>query len=394
MRPLFACTVGDGSLHPLIPLARAVQAAGHAVAVAEDRRRDIERLGFTFFPAGPDGRGLRELIRVCMPDSPLARADPRMSVLMDRCFRAGSRIEAVLPDLLAVCHAWRPAVLVCEHREFAGWLAAEEAGIPHVAVDVYASGQFPSGLDVIRDLLDGWRARRGLSPDPKLSTLDRYLTLVPFPPGLRHPEAPLPATARRIRPLVFSESGDEPPPDWLESLPPGPVVHASLGTVVDRPDLLAVIADALADEPLTLILVSGRGRDPATLGPLPANVRVARYISHARLLPRCDAIITHAGAGTLIAAIDAGLPLVMVPILGDQPPNAARAAAGAGLVVPPSELTPAAVREATRAVLTEPRYRAGVAALQAEIAALPPVESAVGWLERLGRDRVPPTAVP
>ncbi len=130
------------------------------------------------------------------------------------------------------------------------------------------------------------------------------------------------------------------------------MVHASLGTIHDRPDVLGIIAEALADEPLTLILVSGPGRDPASLGPLPPNVRVARYIPHAQLLPRCDAIITHAGAGTLIAAIDAGLPLVMVPLEGDQLPNAERAAAaGAGVVLPALELTPTLIRDATRTVL-------------------------------------------
>ena len=40
-------------------------------------------------------------------------------------------------------------------------------------------------------------------------------------------------------------------------------------------------------------------------------------------------------------------------------------------------------------MLDEPGYRTGVLALQREIAALPPVEAAVGWLERIARDRAP-----
>jgi UDP:flavonoid glycosyltransferase YjiC (YdhE family) len=84
----------------------------------------------------------------------------------------------------------------------------------------------------------------------------------------------------------------------MDDLPPGPVVHATLGTVADRPDLLRTIIDGLADEPLTLIVTTGPRRDPIGLGALPTNVRVAAYISHEQLLPRCDTIITHAGAGT------------------------------------------------------------------------------------------------
>ena len=126
-----------------------------------------------------------------------------------------------------------------------------------------------------------------------------------------------------------------------------------------------------------------------TLGALPANVRVAAYISHERLLPRCDAIITHAGAGTLIASINLGLPLVLIPMFGDQPANAEMAeAAGVALILQPSTITPAAVREATYALLHESRHQQ-FSALRQEIALLPPVERAVGWLERITRDRAP-----
>jgi UDP:flavonoid glycosyltransferase YjiC (YdhE family) len=100
-------------------------------------------------------------------------------------------------------------------------------------------------------------------------------------------------------------------------------------------------------------------------------------------------MITHAGAGTLIASTMLGLPLVLIPMFGDQPANAEMAhAAGVALVLQPSTITPAAVREATYAVLNESR-REQFAALRQEIAALPPVERAVGWLERIARDRAP-----
>ena len=115
--------------------------------------------------------------------------------------------------------------------------------------------------------------------------LHRYLALVPFPPSLRDPAAPLPPTAHRMKPLIFNESGDEKLPEWIDSLPSLPVVHATLGTAVDRPDLLRTIVDGLADEHVNLILAIGRGRDAAVLGSFPKNVRVAEYIPHTQLLP-------------------------------------------------------------------------------------------------------------
>src|SRR5207247_1581603 len=134
----------------------------------------------------------------------------------------------------------------------AGGAAAEELGIPHAAGNGYASGHLIARQDNIREPLNRWRAARGLSPDPELRMLYRFLELIPFPPSLRHPGAPLLRTSRRIQPLVFSDSREEPLPGWIEDLPPGPVVHATLGTAADRPDLLRTIIEGLADEPLTL----------------------------------------------------------------------------------------------------------------------------------------------
>jgi UDP:flavonoid glycosyltransferase YjiC (YdhE family) len=45
---------------------------------------------------------------------------------------------------------------------------------------------------------------------------------------------------------------------------------------------------------------------------------------HARVLPHARAVVTHAGLGTVHAALAQGLPLVCLPIGRDQPDNAAR----------------------------------------------------------------------
>jgi MGT family glycosyltransferase len=182
----------------------------------------------------------------------------------------------------------------------------------------------------------------------------------------------------------------------MDNLPPNPVVHAALGAAPNRPDTVAIlktIINGLADQPLTLILASGRDQDPESLGPLPVNVRVARYIPHSQLLPRCDAIITHAGAGTLIASVAAGLPMVLIPQSGDQPDNAAcAAAAGVGCVIAPADLTAETIREATLEVLDNPSYRHSVEALRREIDALPPISRAVALIEKVGREKAPVAA--
>jgi tetratricopeptide (TPR) repeat protein len=104
----------------------------------------------------------------------------------------------------------------------------------------------------------------------------------------------------------------------------------------------------------------------AALGPLPGNLRVEPWVNPAEVLPRADVAVSHGGFGTTMEAIATGLPLVMVPLFGDQPDNAARIeAAGAGVIVWPSgpeeairsSIDPAALRAAIETALTEPAYR-------------------------------------
>lgn len=401
MRMLFTSTAGFGSFHPVMALALAARAEGHDVALStsEERSAVIERSGLMFFPAGEGSAKVRMLPTERYPDlwlpgtgggAPPADNDESRKRALRSLF-GDVYVEVMLPGLLEAIRRWQPDVLVRAHLAYAGWIAAEECGIPCVTVEEYASGEPGWSQENMDSTLNNWRERRGLQSDPGLSRLHHYLMLVPFPRSLRHADSPFGATSRRIKPLIFNESTDDVLPEWVETLPAGPIVHASLGTVnVDRPDLLRVMVEGAADEPYTLILATGPSSSPATFGPLPSNVRVAAYIPHSLLLPRCDAIITHAGAGTLIASINEGLPMVLVPLRGDQPPNAeCAAAAGAGIVLDHATLTPASVRDATRAVLAERRYRDAVRALRDEIDALPSHADAVGWIAQIAKTKEP-----
>jgi MGT family glycosyltransferase len=169
-------------------------------------------------------------------------------------------------------------------------------------------------------------------------------------------------------------------------------VHATLGTTeVNRtPGLYEAIIRGLRDEPGTLVVAVGDRRDPAEFGPQPPNVIVEQYVSHAALLPHCDVVLTHGGYGAIMACISLGLPMVVLPVSADQPRNARRCAElGVARVIGPEQRTPAAIRDATRAVLREPSYRANAERIRDEITSMPGQERAVELLERLARDRAP-----
>ena len=91
--------------------------------------------------------------------------------------------------------------------------------------------------------------------------------------------------------------------------------------------------------------------DRAALGPIPANVHVESFLPQ-QVAMACDAVVSHGGAGTTMAALTRGLPMVVVPLFADQMHNAARIEAmGAGLSVDPREAATelaAAVRAGAR----------------------------------------------
>ena len=83
-----------------------------------------------------------------------------------------------------------------------------------------------------------------------------------------------------------------------------------------------------------VLVTVGRHADPAELGPLPANVHVERWVAQASVMPHAAAMVAHGGAGTTLAALAAGVPLVLLPLSADQPINARRVAElGAGLAL-------------------------------------------------------------
>jgi UDP:flavonoid glycosyltransferase YjiC (YdhE family) len=306
---------------------------------------------------------------------------------------AGRWAAARLPALLDICADWKPEVLVREDTDFAGCVAAERAGLPHITFQVAAWRPWLHPLLV--EPLDRLRAAVGLPPDPELAMLHRYLLLVPGPPRYQDVDAPLPATARAVRYVAFDHSGEEALPDWVTALPDRPLVYATMGTVFNQvPGVLEAIIEGLRDEPISVIVTTGRDRDPATFGPQPAHVHIERYVPQSLLFPCCDMVVTHGGTGTVLTALGHGLPMVIVPCAADQPDNARRCKAlGVAQVIAPEERTAEAIRAAVRTVLGDLRHRRNAQRLAQEMARLPGPEQVVGWLERLASERRPVTSV-
>ncbi|MBO4207343.1 glycosyltransferase [Micromonospora echinofusca] len=370
----------------LVPLARAARAAGHRVALAtagsmagELAAHGVDHLPLPGVPGQDELRHDPALAdRFGLPRQLMApgsrTVDPGVWRQIARAY-AGPVAGCFAAELLPVARRWRPDVIVREPAEYGGYLVAERLGVPHATLDIAPFAALD--LPLVTDVLDAQRAALGLDPTGDPCHPFRYLRagLLPeqwYPPALRPP------TGRSYR---FPEPPGEPLPHRYAELPADrPLVLASLGSLVlslpGIADLLPVLVAALGELPATAVVALGGRADLAgRLGRPPANVHVVPFAPQRALLPGCELFLTHAGFSSTREAIAAGVPMVALPVVADQPPNADRIAElGLGVRLSIEGLTVASVVDACTAVLADPGYRWRVRAMQRRLLAAPGID--------------------
>jgi UDP:flavonoid glycosyltransferase YjiC (YdhE family) len=136
-----------------------------------------------------------------------------------------------------------------------------------------------------------------------------------------------------------------------------------------------------------------QARALVTLGPSlsqaefrrPPNVVFEAFVPHSAVLPNVAAMVSQCGLGTLSKALMHGVPLVCVPLVGDQPDNAARIAArGAGIRLSP-DASAEIISTAISKVLEEPSYREAARRVGRELAQATPEITAANELEAVAR---------
>jgi UDP:flavonoid glycosyltransferase YjiC (YdhE family) len=291
-------------------------------------------------------------------------------------------------DLIDMATSWRPDVVVSDRTEFGGPIAAAALGVPSVAVQVGNPSLITASVLAASERpYNEARSAFGLSADRGLAALEGRTVLMAAPPGLSDPTVPLPAGLVYLRPTGFGERAAGDSATWHRSVDGSrPLVYATLGTVFNDPSydlpFFPALLDGLRDESLDLILTVGPNVDPIVLGDVPPNVRVERYVPQGFLFPQLDAVVFHGGFGTLLAAIENGLPVVVVPFGADQHLNAAAVVRlGIGLALEEASLDADSMRDAVRRVLDEPSYRENARRLRDVAAALPPVDFGVTLIE-------------
>jgi UDP:flavonoid glycosyltransferase YjiC (YdhE family) len=385
MRILITSTPGLGHFNPLLPLMRAALAEGDdvLVGIAESGAAHPHQHGFATTPLDD----VDPLQAQVFWDGLAGQAEPNSYVISQ--FFGRLRTRAALASTVGAIEKFRPDLVVSELTEFAGQIAAEMTGVPHVTVGVAAlSASDWSHAPLVAEI-DEIRVDAGLDPVAEVPWRygTRFVTALPRM-LFTAPDEELPTGSL----LVRHEDPEGHAADASQPVGPGirqparkgmrPRLYASLGSVAGRMpftvpayrNVLAGLAGCDAD-----VLFTVGELDRSELGPIPANVHIESYVPQ-RVAMACDAVLTHGGAGTTVATLSRGLPMVVVPLFGDQPHNAARVqSAGAGVSVDWTE-APAALPSAVRSVIHDPSYAEVSRSIAAEMAARPTAAEALAEL--------------
>ena len=365
MKVLVASVPASGHLLPLLPIARALAEGGDEVLVAcgPDMAHVVEGTGLGFAPVGrPEVDWFADLGARIRGNPGDGLAPGRINhYFVPRLFgEIGA--DDMIDELLATAREFRPDLLVFETYAFAAPLAAEVLGVP--AVHHLLGPMFPLELMALVDDAVSPLWRQFGCDTPGQAGVYRDVTIEVCPPSLEALEVP---SGRRLqlRPAPLPEAS--PPPS------PRPLVYVTLGTLFGwNLDPFRAAIDALAEEPVEVIVTVGNAQDPALLDPLPANTRVERFIPQAGLLPACAAVIHHGGCGTTFGALAHGLPQVVLPQGADNFINGdILARAGAAVTLLPGEVGVESIRAGVREVLGVPSYSAAARLVAAEIAGMP-----------------------
>lgn len=373
MRILFTTNPLTGHWFPMLPLAHAAVRAGHEVVVATgpDLVADVERRGFPAWTIGPDLATIQA--RVGTRPRPEAESEQERIVGDGMVMFADPGVERAR-DLLAVTRGWTPDVVVREIYELGGAYVPARMHVLHGV-----GSHYPGFVGLSQLALARIGAVLGPPAWDQPSATTPYVD--PFPAALQPPEDSPYADVVRVRPEEARPAPDPALEGRLAALPFRSTVYLTLGTVFNGPDAFAAPLAALREVPANVVVTCGQDLDPAGLGPQPAHVLVSQFIPQALLLPRVRAVLCHGGAGTLIGAMAAGVPVVSLPRGADQFGNAGQVArVGAGLSRDPEAATPGAIAEAVRTVLDDPAYAAAAGRVAAEIAAMPQADAALDAL--------------
>ena len=206
-----------------------------------------------------------------------------------------------------------------------------------------------------RRMIRLWAERFGLE---ELETLEDCLsplgTIAQMPQALDYPRAQAERPFLQVGAIRDPKGGEE---VTLEIDPQRPFVFMSLGTLQGhRISLFKAVARACRQLDAQLLVAHCGCLNAAQAARIDATW-VTDFVPQREVLARADICVTHGGQNTVLDALGAGTPMLVIPIAFDQPGIASRVVHHhAGLKLSPRFLTPGKAGRALKTLLQDPSY--------------------------------------
>lgn len=320
MKLLITSLPGYGHLCPLIPLARAVQTAGHKVAFATSRAvaGTLVPTDLPVFSCGPDWSETD-----FSHDTALhAHATIRLPL---HKYIAETVVPQMINDVGALIEQWRPDIVLSNEYERTGCALAEKYGIPFVLLS--------AGPRVSHSCRRQWHAPLYALPRRILNLpvdwemnyafkwLHLYLTPSEYALDANYQEANTECAVRIESTDLAAFSSNRFDKSILDLS--RKQILCTFGTVFNKNKaLINTIINAFDGSPYQLILtwVPDMHFEVATKN---QNViALSEHIPLSQILPYIDLCITHGGTSTLLTLLQHGKPLLLLPQGADQNVNA------------------------------------------------------------------------
>jgi UDP:flavonoid glycosyltransferase YjiC (YdhE family) len=373
MKIIMSSTPQHGHLLPLLPLARAFRDRGNEVAVLTSggMRSVIQSEGFRLLPVGPLPDAMLAEVRARTGLDPAGNPTPE-SVAE---FFAGVRVELTAEEALAAAREFRPDLVVRELCDYIGPLVAADRNVP-MATLAYGPARPRAFITALDATAKSRYAAWGLSAQPSTWHLDTC------PPSLQADGWERPEGWQLLRPEPHHSAGTAAAALELSARRR---VLVTFGTFFNAPEVVSPLLRQLSALDADIVATLGLRTDPRQFDVDHSRVTFVPFTPLANLLQGVDAVLTHGGAGTTLAALSKGIPLVVTPQGADQFVQAERVAAvGAGIALQPGAATPEAVTAAVRTAMSELSYREAAAAVAKDIASMPEPSRVAAVLEGAG----------
>ncbi len=317
MKVVATATFGAGHLHPVLGITDELRRMDHSVTLVVPR---------TLAPLAPADYAV--VLTDDPPPAEVARIREAIvrapaheaAILGNRELFGRLSTSAMLPRVLDATDG--ADLVVHDAAEYAGPIAAVRRGLTHVQVAISQAAVEWGSLALAEPAIEAHL--------PGIA--DRLRAAAYFS---RFPASLDPSGYPDTRRYHAPRRDADPLPDWWGGSD-APLVYVTLGSAVaplaGASEAFATVLAAATSLPARVLVTTGHAQLPDMR--LPSHVHVEPWVSHDRVLAAADLVVCHGGSGTVLDALGAGVPLVVVPMFADQPANARLVLeAGAGVSV-------------------------------------------------------------